>query len=172
MIYYGILQKLIINVLTLVYLTYKSIQTLEKKKVTTATLIILIKKWICYAFYLMIEYITDILFHFMPFSSVYYVAKLLLFLWIIQKNENITKVYKEWVLYYYYKHKEDLDKGILLLEKLSITYKNKIKMFTKEHYLLIKEKFVEIVNSIIIEKLNEKNSNGNKNTTNELKQLV
>jgi len=122
LISYGILQMLIINICTFIYLTYKTITLLENDNNTSENInlvyISYLKKWTCYACYVMTETICDILFKFIPFATFYYISKMIIFIWIIQSDHNIDSIYKRWILDYYHSYKNTFDEICEIIEML------------------------------------------------------
>lgn len=155
LIYNGILQILIINIFTLIYLTYKSIYLLEHKSLSRnrAMLIRQLKQWICYAFYMMIEYNGDILFKFVPLSFFYYLSKLMLFLWIIQSDDNLNKIYDNWVLYYYNKYNYYLKNVARFMEKIAYIYRKQVDTYIKQNFVYMKNMAFGYIDDLIREKV-------------------
>lgn len=88
LLYYNIIQYILINIYMMCSLLSQSIDTIKENNMDEYKL--LLQKWICYAHYIIFEWITFYLFYIMPFSAFYNIIKLLTFLWIIQSNENVS----------------------------------------------------------------------------------
>jgi hypothetical protein len=162
LIYYGILQSLIVNILTLIYLTYNTIKLIEEdkshetldKKVKKQNK--MMKQWTCYSSYLMIESVGDIFFKIFPFGTIYYFAKLIIFMWLIKSDENLDKLYSEWVLTYYTKYKSTLRTVCNIMEKLSESYRDKIDTYISNNYVYIKKAIFGYIEDLIRDKIIDK----------------
>jgi hypothetical protein len=152
-VYYGILQIIVINLLTVIYLIYRSIYLLENNYDNTDELRLRLTQWITYSFFMILEHGGDYVFSIVPLSFFYYVFKLVLFLWVIQSEDNLNYLYRNWVLHYYQKYQIELGKSCEVMEKISFNYKNRINMYMKDNYIYMKKAIFNYIDELIREKI-------------------
>jgi len=119
LIYYGLLQLILINLITTLYLLIKTIKLVDHNKTRMDTYKKLIKQWVCLACYMIIDYFSFIL----PFYSIYNVSKLIIFLYAIY-GDKCENIYNDWIKFYYKKNKNNIERLNNIIIKLYDYYKN------------------------------------------------
>jgi len=118
---------------------YRSIKLLETENIDHTQSIKLLKQWACYAFYVIVERVGDFTFWIMPLSSIYYLSKLILFIWIIQSWDNVDFFYKKLVSPLYYQYHEKIEDICYIMTSIINRYKEDCYGCIKINYDEIKE---------------------------------
>lgn len=157
LIYYGILQSFITNVMLFFYLTYKSIKMLENKEnLQIEDLLKLLKRWVCYSCYVITTRFLDLSFTILPFVLFFNIAKMLIFLWMIKSEDNVFTIYDTLVIPFFENYHETLDGVQSVLEQLVELYKTKISEFIKNNYIHIKNCIFSYIKDLIRENIVKK----------------
>jgi len=117
LIYEDILQYMIIKVLFLIYIILKSIILVENGRSKNSDLKYILKIWICYATYILIDHILSMIFLIFPGALLYNILKLFIFFAIINLN-TINIVYGNLVKYRFIMYKKNV---ICLVDKFENT---------------------------------------------------
>lgn len=104
-VYFGIAQYILFHIIIFGNLLTNSIYYFEgSNKVTKAVLRYMLRKWIVYGLFCIIEYILDHIFYYLPFTFLYYLAKFLLLIWVIYDESCIIILYESIILPIYNKY--------------------------------------------------------------------
>lgn len=147
--YYGILQRILFNIYILIYLFSETMEILNNTNKTIDQLVNILKKWACYAFYLCANPICDFVFLFLPLTTIYYLFKLFLFLWIVNNISNIDIIYNNIIIHYYEKYKTNLHNALEFLNYLFNDYRANALTYLLEYYNTTKTLIIEYITNII-----------------------
>ncbi len=96
LIFFDVIQTLIVNILALDYLCYQTLELLMSEDPKTHDLKTLLKKWAIYSSFLGFDIIVSMVL-FVPFSWIYPFAKMMMCLWIIQDPDNAVVMYDNYI---------------------------------------------------------------------------
>ena len=107
LIYWDILQYIIIKLLFLIYIILKSIIFVENGRTKNNDLKYLLKIWICFGIYILMDYLLNILFIILPGALIYNISKLFIFFAMININ-TINIIYNNIVKYRFIMYKKNI----------------------------------------------------------------
>lgn len=96
LIFFDVIQTLIVNILALDYLCYQTLELLMSEDPKTHDLKTLLKKWAIYSSFLGFDIIVSMVL-FVPFSWIYPFVKMMMCLWIIQDPDNAVVMYDNYI---------------------------------------------------------------------------
>ncbi len=155
MVLKGVIQTLLINIIAFMFLTYRTVKLLSNKKDTKCATQLnkCLKKWVCYATYIMVETVGDFIFKYLPFSNIYNVSKLVCFLWIIQSDQNVKYVYNRWIVYFYKEHKVTIDSFANIVEQVNDIAKKQMSYLFENNYEYVKGCIRGYIDDLIRERI-------------------
>jgi len=106
LVYYGILQYIILNIITLIYVISKSVVAIENDGENTT------KMWIMLMCIINIDYILNMLSSMMPFGFLYQFVRICALIWMNRSDNNINNMYDRTVKIVYKKYGNVLDEYI------------------------------------------------------------
>jgi hypothetical protein len=118
-VYNGFLQNILFNIYFLIYLINKTIIALKNGNIGHINN--LCKYWISYGCYNIVRNILNIIFKFLPFSMLFNLIEMLIFMWIINGNTIIEHLYDNWIIIYYDINIEHINK---IFENIHNGYNN------------------------------------------------
>jgi hypothetical protein len=154
LIYNGILQSFITNIMLFFYLTYKSIKMLQSNEdQDPSDMLKLLKRWVCYSCYVISERIFDLSFTVLPFAVLYNISKIFIFMWVTRAEDNIFTFYDMLVIPFFENYEETLDGVQSILEQLIELYKTTISEFIKNNYSHIRSCIFSYIKDLIRENI-------------------
>lgn len=96
LIFFNVIQTLLVNILALDYLCYQTLELLMTDDPKTHDLKTLLKKWAIYSSFLGFDIIISMVL-FVPLSWVYPFVKMMMCLWIVQDPDNAVVMYDNYI---------------------------------------------------------------------------
>ena len=118
LIFFDVLQTLLMNLITLVYLGYRTMELLNEDEPETDMMKSLLKKWSTYATFLGFEIIANMVM-FWPLSWVYPFGKMMIYLWVVNDASNAATIYDDYIKPLYTRHRPLIVKVMNILDAVA-----------------------------------------------------